>query len=163
MTPKTILVPISYAPSSVKAFGTAATLAASYGAKLIAMHVVRPPKKVFYSPGGLGFDELLEKTKIEESNRLDGFVKDNLEAANVIVDVERMVLEGEDHVELIIDVARKNGVDLIVVGHHEEMHLEHFLFGRDVDRIVDGADCDVIVTRTRLYKELGRKKKKEAA
>ena len=58
-------------------------------------------------------------------------------------------------------MAKAKGVDLIVVGHHEELRLEHFLFGRDVDRIVDGADCDVIVTRTRLYKELGKKEKKE--
>ena len=140
---------------------TAATLAASYGAKLIAMHVVKPPKRIFHSPGGIGFEEMVEKTRLDEKERLDEFVKLNMETANVIVDVERVLLEGEDHVGKIIEVAKAKGVDLIVVGHHEELRLEHFLFGRDVDRIVDGADCDVIVTRTRLYKELGKKEKKE--
>src|SRR5512135_2523830 len=148
MTPKNILVPISYAPSSVKAFRTAASMAASCGAKLTAMHVVKPPKRIFDSPGDLGFDEMLENTGKEETVRLDEFVRHNLKAEHLKMDVERIVLRGEDHVQSIIDVAREKGADLIVVGHHEEMRLEHYLFGRDIDRIVDGADCDVIVTRT---------------
>lgn len=41
-----------------------------------------------------------------------------------------------------------------------ESKLEHLLFGRNIHKIVDGAPCDVMVTRTYLY---GRKAAKEPA
>jgi nucleotide-binding universal stress UspA family protein len=159
IAPKKILVPVSYAPSNVKAFRTAATMAASYGAKLIALNVTREPRKLLFSAGGSGFDEMKAQVKIENKEHLDEFVKDNLKAIGIEIDVERINIEGDDFEDAVIEVAKANGVDLIVLGHHEETRLEHLLFGRNVDRIVDGAECDVVVTRTKLFKELGRKEK----
>ncbi|MBI5189907.1 MAG: universal stress protein [Nitrospirae bacterium] len=68
-------------------------------------------------------------------------------------------VEDEDPVKAIIRVSREEEIDLMVLGHHEESKMERFLFGRNIDKLVDGAPCDVIVTRSHLYgKKLGAAK-----
>ncbi|MBI5695081.1 MAG: universal stress protein [Nitrospirae bacterium] len=77
----------------------------------------------------------------------------------VSVDVKEIHVEEEDPVKAILRVAKEEEIDLMVLGHHEETKLERFLFGRNIDKLVDGAPCDVIVTRSHLYgKKLGAAK-----
>lgn len=47
--------------------------------------------------------------------------------------------------EVIVDYARRHGVDLIVMGHRGMSNLQRFLVGSVADRVVDHAPCMVLV------------------
>jgi len=148
-----ILVPVSFAPSCKKAMRTAASLAAAFDAKLYVVSVYKTLPRLFYSVGGIFFPEDLKRERDERIKALDEFVKKEMKLLRASVRVEEMHVEEEDPVDAILRVANEKKVDLIVLGHHEETKLEHFLFGKNIDRLVDKAPCDVIVTRTNLFKK----------
>ncbi|MBI5191325.1 MAG: universal stress protein [Nitrospirae bacterium] len=146
-----ILVPISFAPSSKKAIRTAATLASAFDAKLYVMNVYKTPPRMFHSVGGILFPKDLEKERLDAIKKLDEFVRKEMRLLKVSVDVKEINVEDEDPVKAILRVAHKEEIDLMVLGHHEESKMERFLFGRNIDKLVDGAPCDVIVTRSHLF------------
>lgn len=146
-----ILVPISFAPSSKKAIRTAATLASAFDAKLFVMNVYKTPPRMFHSVGGILFPKTLEQERLDAIKHLDEFVKKEMRMLKVSLDVTEINLEDEDPVKAILRVAKEEEIDLMVLGHHEETKLERFLFGRNIDKLVDGAPCDVIVTRSNLF------------
>jgi universal stress protein A len=148
---KSVLVPVSFAPSNEKAMEMAAGIASSAKAKLYILNVYKTLPRAFYSVGGNFFSKSMEQERADRIARLDKFVEREVRKLKLSLDVEELEVENENAVETIIRVAREKKVDLIVLGHHEESSFEHFLFGRNIHKIVDGAPCDVLVTRTELY------------
>ena len=153
-----ILVPVSFAPSNEKAMQMAADIATSFKAKLYILNVYKTLPQLFYSVGGNLFLKSMEQERAEKIKKLDQFVKREVKKLRLALDVEEIEIEDRHPIDAIIEVAKDKKVDLIVLGHHEESKLEHLLFGRNIHKIVDGASCDVIVTRTYLY---GRKAAKK--
>jgi len=156
-----ILVPVSFAPSCKKAIRTAATLASAFEAKLYVVSVYKTPASYFQSVGAMLFPEDLKKEREQYIKELDKMVEREMRILKLSVDVEEIRLEGKDPVKSILKVAKDKEVDLMVIGHHEETKLERMLFGRNIGKLVDGAPCDVIVTRSHLFKQQGVKAKKE--
>ena len=148
---KSILVPVSFAPSSDKAMEMAVKIATAFKAKLYVLNVYKTPPRLFYSVGGILFSKSMEQERAENIKRLDEFVRRELKKLKLSLDVEELEIEDKDPIDTIIKVAKDKKIDLIVLGHHEETKLEHYLFGRNINEIVDSAPCDVIVTRTNLY------------
>ncbi len=148
---KSILVPVSFAPSNDKAIEMAAGIANTFKAKLYILNVYKTLPRLFYNVGGNPFKKSMELERAERIKRLDDFVRREVNNLSISLDVEELELENKDAMEAIIDIAKEKHIDLIVLGHHEETKFEHFLFGRNIHKIVDGAPCDVIVTRTELY------------
>jgi len=146
-----ILVPVSFAPSCKKAMRTAATLASAFSAKLFVVNIYRATPRLFHSVGGILFPKDLERERAEAIKKLDEFVRKEMKVLKLSVDVAEINVEDEDAVKAILRVVKDNSIDLVVLGHHEESKLEHMLFGRNISKLVDGAPCDVIVTRTHLY------------
>lgn len=62
------------------------------------------------------------------------------------VAVEGIVGIGEPY-EIIMDAARTNEVDLIVVGSHGRTGIERLLLGSVAERVIGHADCAVLVAR----------------
>jgi nucleotide-binding universal stress UspA family protein len=158
-----ILVPVSFAPSCKKAIRTAASLAAAFDAKLYVVSVYKTPPRLFYSVGGIFFPEDLKRERDDRIKALDEYVRKEMKLLRSSVKVEEINIEDEEPVESILNVARDKKVDLIVLGHHEETKLEHFLFGRNIGKLVDKAPCDVIVTRTSLYAKKAAETEEKAA
>jgi len=154
-----ILVPVSFSPSCKRAIRTAATLASAFEAKLYLVSVYKTPVSYFHSVGGMLFPKDLEKERQDWIKELDKLVDKEMRILKLSMDVEEVRVEDKDPVKAILKVANDKKVDLMVVGHHEETKLERFLFGRNIGKLVDGAPCDVIVTRTQMYD----KKEKKAA
>jgi len=153
---KNILVPVSFAPSCGKAIEMAARIATAFKSKLYVLNVYKTPPRLFFSVGGVLFPKSMEQERAENIGRLDEFVRRELKRLKLSLEVEELEFEDKDPMETIINVAKEKKVDLIVLGHHEETRLEHFLFGRNINNIVDKAPCDVIVTRTNLYAKKAR-------
>jgi nucleotide-binding universal stress UspA family protein len=155
-----ILVPVSFAPSCKKAMRTAASLAAAFDAKLFVVHVYKTAPSLFHSVGGVFFGREMEAERLERIAKLDLFVKSEMKLLRLsLKDVVEIHIEDEEPVKAILRVARENKVDLMVLGHHEESRLEHFLFGRNIGKLADGAPCDVIITRTHLFEKMEEGKK----
>ncbi len=153
---KNILVPVSFAPSCDKAMEMAARMATVFKAKLYVLNVYKTPPRLFYSVGGVFFSKSMEQERAENVGRLDEFVRRELKRLKLSLEVEELEIEDKEPMEMILNVAKEKKIDLIVLGHHEETRLEHFLFGRNIHNLVDGAPCDVIITRTHLYAKKAR-------
>jgi universal stress protein A len=148
-----ILVPISFSASSEKALQRAVAQAEAFGGQLYVLNVYRQIPRIFDSPGGILYKKDLEVLRKEAIKELDYFVAARLSELRHRINIEEVeVVSSEDPVKAILRVAREKKMDLIVLGHHDETRLEHMLFGRNVDRIIKDAPCDVIITRAELYK-----------
>ncbi len=150
---KSVLVPISFSPSCQKAVDLAAQIAAESKAKLYVLNVYKSLTRISTSVGYNLFPNSLEKERAENIKRLDEYVRSEMKRLGLSVDVAELEIEDEHPIDAIINVAKDNRVDLLVLGHHEESKLEHILFGRNIHRIVDEAPCDVIITRTNLLEK----------
>jgi nucleotide-binding universal stress UspA family protein len=148
-----ILVPISFSASSGKALQKAVDQAEAFGGQLYVLNVYRQIPRIFDSPGGILYEKDLESLRKEAIKDLDYFVAARLRELRHRLNIEEVeVVSKEDPVKAILRVAREKKVDMIVLGHHDETRLEHMLFGRNVDKIIKDAPCDVIITRAELYK-----------
>lgn len=154
-----ILVPVSFSPSCKRAIRTAATLASAFEAKLYLVNVYRTPTSFFHSVGGVLFPKDLETERKQWIKELDKMYERELRMLKLSVDVEEIIIDDRDPVKAILQVAKDKRIDLMVIGHHEETRLERFLFGRNIGKLVDGSNCDIIVTRSHLFE----KKEKKAA
>ena len=145
---KSVLVPVTFAPSAEKALKLAARLAIMFSARLYILDAYKSIPKMFYATGS-GID-VERDTAIQA---LEAVVKREVERLVPTIEVEELEPGEEDPVKTVLSVAAKEKIDLLVIGHHEGLPLEHHLMGRNVDMIVEAAPCDVIVTRSDRYRE----------
>lgn len=115
-----ILVPVDGSRHATRAVEVAADIAQKYGAELVLMHVMaragssRVPPELF---------ELarIEHVEVTESDMLRGVaeeilsVADTLARAKGVSQVKRTILSG-DPASMIVEEAKKKGVDLIIMG-----------------------------------------------
>jgi nucleotide-binding universal stress UspA family protein len=144
-----ILFPTDFSEHSEHAFGYALSFAKEYGAELLMLHVV---EDVQYLANAYMFDVPmmpsftdLEQNRIKE---MDDFV----ESRNVdpSVKIEKSVRHGRPFVE-IIQAAREEKADLIVIATHGRGGLEHILFGSTAEKVVRKAPCPVLSIRLPGY------------
>ncbi|MBE2260132.1 MAG: universal stress protein [Candidatus Accumulibacter sp.] len=134
---KTILVPIDMA--HITEGKAIVNLAASYGAqgsKIILLNVVEdiPNWAAVDLPAGL-LDKSVNSTKAE--------LKAIAEASGMHMDVD--VRTGHSY-ETILDVAKENKVDLIIIASHRPGLQDYFL-GSTAAKVVRHANCSVLVVR----------------
>lgn len=150
---KRILVPVSFAPSSKEALKTAFDIACRQGGELFVLHVAYDP--IIQSEAGIGTFSLPGDWPRELERRrrqLDRLVAEHLRQARRDLPVTKLIVEGNPE-RRILEIAREQKIDLIVLGHHEEDALERFFLGRNIDRIVHHADCAVLIIRIHLFQE----------
>jgi nucleotide-binding universal stress UspA family protein len=63
------------------------------------------------------------------------------------IQVERLVMHGKA-AEVIVQVAKKNHCDLIVLGTHGRKGLARFFYGNVADRVTRSAPCPVLALRS---------------
>jgi nucleotide-binding universal stress UspA family protein len=146
-----ILVPLSFAPSSKRAFETAVEIARRFDSELFVLNVIYNPfaekdagAGLFTMPGDWARE--LEQAR----QRLDRFIAHQIRRLHIERPITRLLAEGKPERQ-ILEVAREQRIDLIVLAHHEESALDHLFWGRNIDRIVDRAECSVLVTRVHLF------------
>lgn len=153
---KRILVPVSFAPSSEEALKVAFDVACRQGSELFVLHVAHDP--IIQSEAGIGTFSLPGDWPRELKRRrrqLDRLVAEHFKQARCALPVTKLITEGNPE-HRILEIAREKEIDLIVLGHHEETALERFFIGRNIDRIVNQADCAVLIIRIHLFQEESR-------
>jgi nucleotide-binding universal stress UspA family protein len=139
---RTILYPTDFSPPSAYAFPLACALARDYGARLVVVHVIPPPRPTYseFAPLEPDPNELAAeaRAKLSELRPLDASVR-----------VEYQVWEGAPAVE-IMNVARQSHADLIVMGTHGRTGLGRLLLGSVAEEILRRAPCPVLTLKTPL-------------
>jgi nucleotide-binding universal stress UspA family protein len=138
---RTVLLATDLSPASEAATDQALELAATFGARLLAVSVIDPG--ALRLPGGrflMRVDQVREARErtaqhLVARGRLDG------------VSVDFLVWEG-DPGESIVDAAVSEQADMIVVGSHGRGAVGRFLIGSVSDHVVRHAPCPVLVVRS---------------
>ncbi len=137
-----ILCPVDFSESSDHALLYAVAFASTHGAQLTVLHVIEPP--VCYPAGDGLFQpvavEGLEAASVEELERLVAELKQNYD--NVVWEQ----VQGHAFPE-IVQVARRDDVDLIVMGTHGRTGLAHVLMGSVAEKVVRSSPCPVLTIK----------------
>lgn len=136
MPRKKILFASDYSPASHEALSFAASLARERGATLLITHV----SQLEEYPVGELFDEAPRPSdaEIEELN--------SVTVLDPRISCEHRLLQG-DPAEEIIDLAKKEHVETIVVGAPGGNGFVHWLAGSVADAVLRQASCEVIAYR----------------
>jgi nucleotide-binding universal stress UspA family protein len=143
---RSILVPTDFSECGNYALSCAASLARTFKASIICVHVIEP---IVPTVGYSGMSEPLPIADISE--QLEDSAERELpklaeceECAGL--DVEELIVHGEAASE-IVQVAKERDVDLIVISSHGRTGLGRILFGSTAEAVVRHAPCPVLVVK----------------
>jgi nucleotide-binding universal stress UspA family protein len=140
-----ILIPTDFSKYSQAALTYAAAFAERFDAELCLLHVVQNlalviPDVVTMEPSALPSPE--QFTPAIQSG-FDRLIQDNQLSK---LKTRREIREGTPFYE-IIQFARENDMDLIVMGTHGHSGLAHVLLGSVTEKVVRKAPCPVLTVR----------------
>ncbi len=142
-----ILVPTDFSAPSNAAFATAKDLAARFGASLHLVHVLEDPYAIAaYSADALGYvpPGIKESWQHEAEKQLNALLTP-AERAHFMA-TTTVIFSGSAPRE-IVEYARNNYIDLIVMGTHGRAGMAHLLLGSVTERVVRSATCPVLTVR----------------
>jgi nucleotide-binding universal stress UspA family protein len=136
---KRILAAVDFSETSDKAFDYAMSLARVFEAEVVALHVVHDP--IVYAP----------TTGQEWRDSFERIIEGKLEAllnrhTCEGVNVSTVIKQGGAWLE-IIEYAKANDCDLIVLGTHGHGPVNHMLMGSVAEKVVRKAKHPVLVVR----------------
>ena len=141
-----IMVPTDFSPASDVALEYARDLARHFGSSIDLVHVFDDP---FTSGAFIGDGTVMMPAELREA--LEKHAREQLTARH---DSHAASLPGSSTVLLlgppaksIVERAKENGADLIVMGTHGRSGLGHLLIGSVAERVVRTAACPVLTTR----------------
>jgi nucleotide-binding universal stress UspA family protein len=143
---RSILLPTDFSDCGNYALSYAASLARTFGASIICVHVIEPMVPT------VGYSGMTEPLPIADiTDQLEYSAERELpklaqreECAGL--EVEEMIVHGEAASE-IVRVAKERNVDLIVVSSHGRTGLGRILFGSTAEAVVRHASCPVLVVK----------------
>ncbi len=145
MTPfSTLLVPIDFAAHSAEAVSRAVDLAKRYDAALLLVYVYEPADYPVPEGYVVYTSEQLQRITAEIQRRLNAAQRD-AEAAGARR-VSSRLLQGSA-AQAIIDLARDERVDLIVMGTHGRTGVDRWVMGSVAEKVVRGAHCAVLTVK----------------
>jgi universal stress protein A len=146
---KKILAPTDLSKLSLAGLRYAFNLARSFGAEVTVYHVINRDEimqfseqlKRFGSPVAIGrhTENLLE----ESQDALSHFLQDNLADLLPLVEVRTKVEIGLPY-KNIVERARDDGADLIVMSTHGRTGFSHVFLGSITEKVVRTAPCPVV-------------------
>lgn len=142
-----ILVPVDFSPCSEEAFRVALTLARTFQAELLLLHVIDTQSLAVFNQLGLlavPSDAQSQKRRLRHHARLNSRRLLESEAAKGVA-VTRIVVEGGPFVE-IAKTVRTEKVDLVVMGSYggRSDNVEKIFFGSTAEKVVRTAGCPVL-------------------
>ena len=146
-TPKHILIPVDFSEHSGRALTYGASMAKELGARVLALHVLRPafryiPLEESVWGATVTVDQLSKLLEENAKQSFETFLEQQPEAIRGSIDHE-VVLGDPAHA--VLDRAEKGDVDLIVVGSHGREGISRWVMGSVAERIVRHAHCPVLV------------------
>jgi nucleotide-binding universal stress UspA family protein len=118
------------------------SIAKKYDASLSVMHTVHNPFGLegLYLPYlNMDYSTLSKKSKED----IDAAIKAEQAQGMAI----KEIIRNGDPIETVMDVVKKERIDLLIMLAHEEGHLEHFLFGRSNEELVRRMPCSIFLVK----------------
>jgi nucleotide-binding universal stress UspA family protein len=140
---KNILVAIDFSTNSHKVFELGLSLAKDSSAHLHLIHVI---DSVYYKHNSeISQNEFIHKIRFE--NAKEELRKFKFEVSHSGVEIIEILVEGIPHEE-IIQYARQNEIDMIVIASHGWTNLPHVVMGNIADKIMRQTEIPVICIKS---------------
>ena len=147
-----ILVPIDFSEPSKKALRYAISFAKHFGAELVVEYVVEPAVyPADFSFGQMGIPNIEKELRERGKQELRRLLEEDIAGQ---VSAKAVIRTGKPFLE-IIDVARDQDVDLIIIATHGHTGVEHIIFGSTAEKVVRKAPCPVLVVRSHEHEFIG--------
>ncbi|MDM8161154.1 universal stress protein [Labilibaculum sp. K2S] len=152
---KRVMIALDYDPTAQKVAEIGFTLAAAMKAEVILMHVITDIiyySSVAYSPI-MGYTGMMAMNQVKKdsagslmnaSNHFLDKIKDHLGDK----DIKTVVQEG-DFAESIINTAKKQNADIIVMGSHSKKWLENILMGSVTEKVLQESIVPLFIVPTK--------------
>jgi len=139
-----IVVPQDFSDYSLHALKYAVTLAGLFNSELIILHVVEPiVYPADFSFGQVSIPAMEEEIRKHSEEQLNELVTKEIPSS---IKVTSIIKVGKPFIE-IIEVAKTENADLIVISSHGRTGMDHVLFGSTADKVVRKAPCPVLTVR----------------
>ncbi|HEV2883559.1 MAG TPA: universal stress protein [Pyrinomonadaceae bacterium] len=149
---RSILLPTDFSECGNYALSYAASLARTFGASIVCVHVIEPMVPTVGYSGmtePLPIADITDQLEHSAERELPKFAEGE-ECAGL--EVEEVIVHGEAASE-IVRVAKDRNIDLIVVSSHGRTGLGRILFGSTAEAVVRHAPCPVLVVKPSLEKD----------
>jgi universal stress protein A len=143
MNTQHFLVPIDFSTYSEQTLTYAMTLATKLQARLTLLHVIYELSVVMGDMASALPAAYLQELETEVRRGLEECLK---RVHDVGLEADMLIVHGVPF-QRIIDVAREQKVDLIIMGTYGRTGLSHVLMGSVAEKVVRLAPCSVLVTR----------------
>jgi len=138
---KHVLAPLDFSDPSMKSLDAAVELAKTYGGKVLIAYVAEPAP---FSPelvvSAEGYEQKVTK---KAEKRLEEICKTHI--ANG-VETTYKICFGHPYDE-IINLAKSENVDLIVMATHGHSGIRHMLIGSTTEKVVRASTCPVLTMK----------------
>jgi nucleotide-binding universal stress UspA family protein len=140
---KSIMVPIDFSEYSKSALKYAIDFAKQFHAKIYLIYVVEP---IIY-PADFSMGQVaIPSADLDLQSRANEELINLAKTIGSGITSETIIKTGKPFVE-IIDSAKENDVDLIIIATHGHTGVEHLLFGSTAEKVVRKAPCPVLTLR----------------
>jgi len=143
---KKILVPVDRSGYKEKIIVYAVSLGIAWEAEVTVIHVIDPGRGV---PGGKVKEKERQREEIAK-REAEMLVLDTIDPLIGIkgLNIKKEVVEESDTVEkTIIDYAKENDIDIIVIGTKGMSAVEEYFFGSVANAVIHHAHCPVFAIR----------------
>jgi len=143
-----ILIPTDFSTASEWVFDDAVRIAGASGAELLIVHIrmtrsSHPDELRF--PADASLYEYAEQLELER-------LRDRVRRANASLSTRLIVRQAPDPGEEILDVAKDEAADLIVIATHARHHVAHLIVGSTTLSVLDDPPCPVLAIRYGIRK-----------
>jgi nucleotide-binding universal stress UspA family protein len=140
-----IVVPIDFSEYSKKAFRYAIDFAQTFSAEMILVYVVEPIiYPADFSFGQVALPSMEREIQDRGLEQLQALIEKEVPAG---INARSTIRTGKPFVE-IIQVAKEEKADLIVIATHGHSGIEHVLFGSTAEKVVRKSPCPVLSIRS---------------
>lgn len=143
---KRILVPTDFSQHAENALKVAAQIARENNSEIILLHMLELPRQgIDIFGGGNSIPEIMFFKKRAFANLEKLMNEDYLEGIPI-----SEIVQFEKAFEGILDVSRKNNVNLIVMGSHGSSGFQEMLIGSNTERVVRYSDVPVLIIKNEI-------------
>jgi universal stress protein A len=140
---KKILCPIDFSEFTDQVLEYAVSITKKYDSELHLIHIIPnlnyfTPYESFFTPENLIVVE--KNMEVEVNKDFDRVMK------TIDIPVIKVIKTGAAFVE-IVNYAKSESIDLIIIGTHGRTGLEHILIGSVAERVIRKAPCPVLTVR----------------
>ena len=155
---KKVLIALDYAPSAKKVAEVGFEFAKTMGAEIVLLHVISDPvyySSTDYSPimgfsGYLNADPLvLNSMEVLKTASLNFLDKTRIHLGDNTI---QTVVEEGDFADVIIDTAKKQHADIIILGSHSQKWLENIVMGSVTEEVLRRSEIPLFIIPTKNRK-----------